>query len=328
MSRYDDIHVVAGAVLRRYQARRKQVLELNARLMRFDDWLPAHGVPRVEPFVDAWDFVAFHSFQPGFAPFSADDLLHLGELEAGLDAGASPGRAALERRLEAAGWLAGGPPDLADLDRLIVRALVDFAALQNPWELRRFLAIVAERAPRAVVEIGTAAGGLFFALAALAAPDAALVSVDLPPSAYVEGAPDLVYDLLPSLARRGQEVHLVRGSSLAVDTRAEVELVLGGRPVDLLVIDGDHAYGAARSDFDMYAPLVRPGGLIALHDAAIDSASGGGGFDVHVLWRELAARHRGELLVDPGGLVGLRALARAPAGDRRPMACGWGLLYI
>src|SRR5262249_35422210 len=105
MSRYDDIHVVAGAVLRRYQARRKQVLELNARLMRFDDWLPAHGVPRVEPFVDAWDFVAFHSFQPGFAPFSADDLLHLGELEAGLDAGASPGRAALERRLEAAGWL-------------------------------------------------------------------------------------------------------------------------------------------------------------------------------------------------------------------------------
>src|SRR5262249_15254639 len=200
--------------------------------------------------------------------------------------------------------------------------------LAHRGERRRFVAVVAEGAPRAAVEIGPAAGGLFFALAALAAPDAALVSVDLPPSAYVEGAPDLVYDLLPSLARRGQEVHLVRGSSLAVDTRAEVELVLGGRPVDLLVIDGDHAYGAARSDFDMYAPLVRPAGSIGPPAAPSEWAWGGGGFAVPVLWREWAARPRGELVVDPGGLVGWRALARAPAGDRRPMACGWGLLYI
>ena len=31
-------------------------------------------------------------------------------------------------------------------------------------------------------------------------------------------------------------------------------------------IDGDHAYAGVKGDFDCYADLVRPGGLIAFHD--------------------------------------------------------------
>ena len=36
--------------------------------------------------------------------------------------------------------------------------------------------------------------------------------------------------------------------------------------LDFLFIDGDHSYEGVRSDFEMYAPLVRSGGLIAFHD--------------------------------------------------------------
>ncbi len=37
--------------------------------------------------------------------------------------------------------------------------------------------------------------------------------------------------------------------------------------VDLLFIDGDHRYEGVMADFLLYAPLVRPGGIIAFHDA-------------------------------------------------------------
>jgi Methyltransferase domain len=38
-------------------------------------------------------------------------------------------------------------------------------------------------------------------------------------------------------------------------------------PIRLLWIDGDHTYRGAKDDFDGFAPHVKPGGVIALHDA-------------------------------------------------------------
>ncbi len=38
------------------------------------------------------------------------------------------------------------------------------------------------------------------------------------------------------------------------------------RPIRLLWIDGDHTLAGARADFDLYAPFLVPGGLIAFHD--------------------------------------------------------------
>ena len=47
---------------------------------------------------------------------------------------------------------------------------------------------------------------------------------------------------------------------------AAVKTALAGDQIDLLFIDGDHTYDGVRQDFEMYGPLVREGGLIALHD--------------------------------------------------------------
>lgn len=38
-------------------------------------------------------------------------------------------------------------------------------------------------------------------------------------------------------------------------------------PIDLLFLDGDHSYEAVRQDFEDWAPKIRPGGYLALHDA-------------------------------------------------------------
>jgi len=38
------------------------------------------------------------------------------------------------------------------------------------------------------------------------------------------------------------------------------------RPIDVLLIDGDHGLNAVRSDLDNLAPYVRPGGVLILDD--------------------------------------------------------------
>jgi hypothetical protein len=61
------------------------------------------------------------------------------------------------------------------------RAIVVHGAVQIVDELTEFAKIVRALRPRTVVEIGTAQGGVFWLLCRLAAADATLVSLDLPP---------------------------------------------------------------------------------------------------------------------------------------------------
>ena len=39
--------------------------------------------------------------------------------------------------------------------------------------------------------------------------------------------------------------------------------------IDLLFIDGDHGYASVLTDWLLYSPLVRPGGVVAFHDVAL-----------------------------------------------------------
>lgn len=64
--------------------------------------------------------------------------------------------------------------------------------------------------------------------------------------------------------------------------------------IDFLFIDGDHSYEGVKQDFNLFAPLVKPGGIIALHDIVPNPQYG----DIqvpkfwneiknHFFWREL-----------------------------------------
>jgi len=175
----------------------------------------------------------------------------------------------------------------------------ELAASQKLDEILPFLDRVAALAPRAVCEVGTSGGGTLYLLTRVAAPDAVIVSVDL--------------EIPPHLA--AARARLVRGSqrlvSLAGDSQTEamvdrVRAALGDRPLDVLFIDGDHSYEGVKRDWELYSPLVRPGGLIGLHDIQEDYATSRGtptaaiSGEVPRFWRELREAHRTEeLIADP-----------------------------
>jgi 23S rRNA U2552 (ribose-2'-O)-methylase RlmE/FtsJ len=139
-------------------------------------------------------------------------------------------------------------------------------ALQKLRELAPLIALLRRRAPRVVVEIGTARGGTFYAWCQVAEPNAVIVSIDLPggPFGGARGGTDS--SALRRYRQPGQEVHFIQADSHGVATRRKLEQILNGKQIDFLMIDGDHTYEGVRQDFEMYAPLVGDGSPIAFHD--------------------------------------------------------------
>ncbi|EPD86729.1 hypothetical protein HMPREF1529_00258 [Microbacterium sp. oral taxon 186 str. F0373] len=139
--------------------------------------------------------------------------------------------------------------------------------------------------PRSVVELGTHLGYSCFAFAEAAR----ILGIDVTVSAVdswegdehagyygeevFEGVRQTVADCYP------RSVRLVRGRF--ADGREQY----GDATVDLLHIDGRHAYEDVREDYLTWVTAVRPGGVILFHDIA----ERGNGFGVWRLWEELTA---------------------------------------
>lgn len=160
-------------------------------------------------------------------------------------------------------------------DSLTPDALVDFSlkhAAICPQQMRseflEFAHIVANVRPRAAVEIGTYRGGTLFVIARLAAPDATIISVDLPTTTLGPLVRSAQAPILNRFIRERQKLHLLRENSHETETVLRISDILAGQKLDLLFIDGDHSYAGVKSDFEMYSPLVRKGGLVAFHDIA------------------------------------------------------------
>jgi predicted O-methyltransferase YrrM len=122
-------------------------------------------------------------------------------------------------------------------------------------------------------------------LARAASEDAKLVSTDLPRGAYGGGYSAWKAPVFRRLLLSGQTADFVRGDSHSPETLDTVRSTLRGSPVDVLFIDGDHSYEGVKKDFEIYSRLVRPDGLIFLHDIAEHPASR----NCHVsrFWNEL-----------------------------------------
>jgi cephalosporin hydroxylase len=134
-----------------------------------------------------------------------------------------------------------------------------------------------------VLEIGTYRGGTLFVFSQLSGANAIIVSVDYPTTRFGKILRACQNAYLPNLVRPGQSLSLLREDSHSLGTLARVRELLQGEKLDFLFIDGDHTYSGVRADFEMYAPLVRAGGLLAFHDVAkADSEE-----EVHRLWNEI-----------------------------------------
>jgi predicted O-methyltransferase YrrM len=199
---------------------------------------------------------------------------------------------ALRRRCDRA-------PDLAGVVDEVL-ACAPFPAVQKRGEILPLLALVERSRPRRLCEIGAAAGGTLALLARVAAPDARLLSIDL------HYAPARMRSH-PRLAGPGQRITCLRADSQLGGTVAAVRRWLDGDALDVLFIDGDHSLAGVASDYDLYAPFVRPGGIIAFHDIVPDFktrhgiVTGSDVGEVPAFWRDLKARGvpTRELVEDP-----------------------------
>lgn len=152
-------------------------------------------------------------------------------------------------------------------------------------EISNLTKIVEKNKPQYLLEIGTACGGTLFLFTRLASPNAKIISIDLPPKMFKGGYPLWKKYFYKSFASQNQEINLLRADSHDVRTLDAVKEILKGKQLDFLFLDGDHSYEGVKKDFEMYAPLVKNGGVIALHDIALHPTETG--CEVNKFWDEI-----------------------------------------
>ncbi|HTW45530.1 MAG TPA: class I SAM-dependent methyltransferase [Acidobacteriaceae bacterium] len=170
-----------------------------------------------------------------------------------------------------------------------------FNASQVRGELVALAETLAQLRPDRALEIGTFRGGTLLLLTRLASPHATVVSVDLPGGKFGGGYSTHRRRLYRHFARRDQRLHLLQGDSHSKEMFERVKVAFENKPLDYLFIDGDHTYEGVKKDFQMYAPFVRKGGIIALHDIAEHPPSIG--CEVSRLWSELKLHYRHEEII-------------------------------
>lgn len=187
--------------------------------------------------------------------------------------------------------LTGGFRDLR-----LARDAIEAGALQRTWELAALTGIVRRLRPSTIIEIGTYRGGTLRCWARVAADNAHFICIDALALPGAIGATDRDRSDLRALLGPGHRLTFLPMDSGAAATAEAVESALAGTLVDFLYVDGDHAAGAVRRDFELYAPRVRPGGVIAIHD--IHPNPDMPSTQVHGFWRELKAKYPWREFID------------------------------
>jgi predicted O-methyltransferase YrrM len=182
-----------------------------------------------------------------------------------------------------------------DFDAIAKKA-IEIGALQKPSELSELLQRVSAIQPRTVVEIGTARGGTLYGLCQVAPDDATIVSVDLPGGQFGGGYDNADVSRFMTYRRGTQRLSCLMADSHLLETRERLTGELSASPIDFLLIDGDHTYQGARLDWEMYAPMVREGGLVALHDICYHTLAPE--CQVDKLWAELEGQYDSDRIID------------------------------
>ena len=154
---------------------------------------------------------------------------------------------------------------------------------QDRAELYDLAVMVDALKPDRVMEIGVCEGGWLWCMEPFFAPRAWIIGID-----SLENPVIRINNLRSVMARLGatHPTMLIEDISQSPEALDAVVRLLDGKKLDLLHIDGGHDEISARSDWVRYSPLVREGGLIAIHDIR------GAGYreqEVDKLWAEIEA---------------------------------------
>ncbi len=110
-----------------------------------------------------------------------------------------------------------------------------------------------------IVEIGGEYGGSASLFCAGAAPSVKITTIDLFPG-----------DLLAQHKANLKEGGFEKRSKQITGDSSEVVKTFKGK-IDLLFVDGDHSISGSRADFENWSPLVKVGGVMAVHDCACET---------------------------------------------------------
>jgi len=153
--------------------------------------------------------------------------------------------------------------------------------------------------PGVILEIGTAKGATLLGWCRIASKK--VVSVDLPGGIHGGGYPAIKQSVYKSFVadKTNVSLHLIQADSHSPATRQMAEQKLSGDRLDVLFIDGDHSYDGVKADFELWSPLVRPGGLVIFHDIVPHTSVAH--CEVDRLWAELKPTYTYEELIDDPG---------------------------
>lgn len=185
---------------------------------------------------------------------------------------------------------------MADINE-ITNIAIARGAIHKPLELRELLREVEALSPDIIVEIGSDMGGTLHGFALLV-PSARLISVSMQSGPYST--------MKPLEAPAGTVVF--DADSHLMETWQSLVQELDNQEIDVLFIDGDHTYQGVKSDYVMYAGLVRSGGLVIFHDILPHPTMPEIG--VGQLWSEIQG-DKTEYLADPITWGGVGVLRKA-----------------
>ncbi len=179
-------------------------------------------------------------------------------------------------------------------------AVREMGSMQKASELEFLLERA--RGAKVVVEVGSAKGGTLWALCQVADPDAIIVSVGLAGKVFsINQYDETRTDNFKKFAVGRQQVHVVDRDTHAPEARTELERVLGGKKIDFLLIDADHTWLGAKTDWQTYAPMVRKGGTVAFHDVGKYPFHEGNFCEVERVWVKLKGQYPSEEFIDAEG---------------------------
>jgi cephalosporin hydroxylase len=170
----------------------------------------------------------------------------------------------------------------------VLACLGDTQCTQNYYEVARLCERIRALKPKTILEIGVDRGGSMNLWLAFS-PEARYIGVDSAMQYVME-------------RNRGERREFIEADSRKKETLDKVKSLMNGNGVDFLFIDGGHEEEIVRSDFAMYSPLVREGGMIALHDINVtvsgNDTFGKHCFGVHKLWTELKEKYATEEFIN------------------------------